>query len=265
MTFMQSDPSEPPLIAPARQALQTLKRVTWLSKKLLAPAAYRALTWSLAAVVLIGLNPAATAQAADGGLTADTPSLADFTFDSYEDITPDEVEATIQENGFAAKPIVVSTEMGRPEKELLARQAQQRKQAEAAAAKTRAAQLAQARRPKITPATSTVVSSVSSAGNSYAYGYCTWWAKSQRPDLPNQLGNGGAWLRSAQSLGLATGRAPKPGAIVVTSESSLGHVGYVESVEGDQMVVSDMNMIGRGKISKRRMSASAAVIKGFIY
>lgn len=78
----------------------------------------------------------------------------------------------------------------------------------------------------------------SSAGNTYYRGYCTWYAKERRPDLPNMLGNGGQWVASAAARGYATGSAPRAGAIAETP----GHVAYVESVRGDgTIVISEMN------------------------
>lgn len=77
-----------------------------------------------------------------------------------------------------------------------------------------------------------------SAGNTYFKGYCTWYAKERRPDLPNQLGNGGQWVASAAAQGYATGSSPRVGAIAETA----GHVAYVEAVNPDGTVVlSDMN------------------------
>lgn len=75
-------------------------------------------------------------------------------------------------------------------------------------------------------------------GNTYFKGYCTWYAKQRRPDLPNQLGNGGQWVANAAARGIATGSTPKVGAIAETS----GHVGYVEAVNADGTItISDMN------------------------
>lgn len=77
-----------------------------------------------------------------------------------------------------------------------------------------------------------------SAGNTYFKGYCTWYAKERRPDLPNMLGNGGQWVASAAAQGYATGSTPQVGAIAETA----GHVAYVEAVNPDGTVVlSDMN------------------------
>ncbi len=79
---------------------------------------------------------------------------------------------------------------------------------------------------------------VDSAGNTYYNGYCTWYAKNRRPDLPNQLGNGGQWVANAAARGYATGSTPRAGAIAEMP----GHVAYVESVNADgTMVISEMN------------------------
>lgn len=93
----------------------------------------------------------------------------------------------------------------------------------------------------------------SSAGNTYTAGYCTWYAKNRRPDLPNRLGNASAWVSSAAAQGFATGSAPRAGAIGQQGN----HVVYVESVNGDGTVtVSEMNYHGLFVISSRTVAAS---------
>jgi len=97
----------------------------------------------------------------------------------------------------------------------------------------------------------------SSAGNTYSRGYCTWYAKNRRPDLPNNLGNAITWTSRAAAQGLATGTTPRVGAI----GQSGNHVVFVESVNGDGTItVSEMNWKGLGIISSRTASAS-----GFSY
>lgn len=92
-----------------------------------------------------------------------------------------------------------------------------------------------------------------SAGNRYAPGYCTWYAKNRRPDLPNQMGNASSWVASAAARGFATGSAPQAGAIGQQGN----HVVYVESVNGDGTVtVSEMNWNGLFVISSRTVAAS---------
>ena len=110
----------------------------------------------------------------------------------------------------------------------------------------------------ITASTSSSVSRAyasNSSGNSYAWGQCTWYAKSKRSDLPNNLGNGGQWATSAAHQGFATGSTPRAGAI----GEQPGHVVYVESVNGDGTVnISEMNYNGRaGVVHTRTVAASA--------
>lgn len=105
------------------------------------------------------------------------------------------------------------------------------------------------------------ISRGSSAGNSYYYGYCTWYAKQRRPDLPNRLGNGGQWVMNAAAQGYATGTTPRAGAIAEMP----GHVAYVESVNGDgTLVISEMNgPAGFGVVGTRTVPASTYF--GYIY
>lgn len=93
-----------------------------------------------------------------------------------------------------------------------------------------------------------------SSNNGYAWGYCTWYAKSKRPDLPNNLGNGGQWVANAANQGFATGSAPRAGAI----GEQPGHVVYIESVNADGTVnISEMNYNGGvGVVHTRTVAAS---------
>lgn len=97
------------------------------------------------------------------------------------------------------------------------------------------------------------VNRVSSSGNGYVAGYCTWYAKSRRPDLPNNLGNANTWVSRARAQGIPTGSTPQVGAIGQQGT----HVVYVESVNGDGTVtISEMNFKGLGVISSRTVPAS---------
>jgi surface antigen len=100
------------------------------------------------------------------------------------------------------------------------------------------------------PATTTYASAApasprsyaTTAGNTYAAGYCTWYAKNRRPDLPNMLGNAASWVASAAARGYAIGTAPRVGAIGQQGN----HVVYVESVNSNGTVsISEMNYGGR--------------------
>jgi len=101
------------------------------------------------------------------------------------------------------------------------------------------------------------------SGHRFPYGYCTWYV-AQKRDIP-WSGNAGTWLYKAKSYGYATGKVPKPGAVMVSAESWWGHVAIVESVKGSQFTVSEMNYAGFAKKSYRTLAASSRFIKGFIY
>lgn len=95
-----------------------------------------------------------------------------------------------------------------------------------------------------------------SAGNTYTPGYCTWYAKNRRPDLPNNLGNADTWAARAAAQGIPTGYTPRAGAI---GQQGM-HVVYVERVNGDGTVlISEMNYRGLYIISTRTVAAGAFV------
>jgi len=108
------------------------------------------------------------------------------------------------------------------------------------------------------------VSSANGNGHRFPYGYCTWYVASKK-HVP-WGGNAGTWLYRAKAMGYATGKKPKKGAIVVTTEDRrYGHVALVEKVKGNVITVSEMNYVGWGKKSTRTLSTSSRVIKGYIY
>lgn len=92
-----------------------------------------------------------------------------------------------------------------------------------------------------------------SAGNTYAPGNCTWYAKSRRPDLPNSLGNANTWYARAAALGWNVGSTPKKGAVGTTTAGGLGHVVYVEAVslDGQYVTISEMNYRGLYSMNTR--------------
>lgn len=92
--------------------------------------------------------------------------------------------------------------------------------------------------------------------NDYAWGNCTAYVASRRP-IPPRWGHARSWLSSAQRAGWATGSSPRPGAVAWTSAGRLGHVALVEAIEGDKVLVSEMNFIGLGRKSQRWVSSSS--------
>ncbi|OYX53984.1 hypothetical protein B7Y92_01000 [Candidatus Saccharibacteria bacterium 32-50-13] len=111
----------------------------------------------------------------------------------------------------------------------------------------------------------------SSAGNGYAYGYCTFYAKNMRPDLPNTLGNANTWYARAAAMGIPVGSTPRAGAIFQTSVGGggYGHAGYIESVDYETGTVtySDMNgLAGWNRIGRSTTTiAEASARWNFIY
>lgn len=104
----------------------------------------------------------------------------------------------------------------------------------------------------------------SSAGpNRFPWGYCTWYVASRRYIPWN--GNAWQWYGNAIAYGNSVGRTPVAGAVMVTWESSVGHVAYVESVNGNSFTVSEMNYAGYGVRSTRTISTSSVPLIGFIY
>lgn len=107
------------------------------------------------------------------------------------------------------------------------------------------------------PVVRAVLASRSYGGpNTYAAGNCTWYAKSRRPDLPNNLGNAITWLSRARSQGIPTGSTPRVGAVAWEPIGGLGHVAIVTAVRGGMVTVSEMNYRGLYVISTRTVAAS---------
>lgn len=102
-----------------------------------------------------------------------------------------------------------------------------------------------------------IVSRGPSSGNTYSAGYCTWYVKNRRPDLPNSLGNANTWYARAAAQGLPVGASPRAGAVGTTTAGDLGHVVYVERVNSDgSILISEMNYAGL--YSQRTRTASAS-------
>lgn len=98
-------------------------------------------------------------------------------------------------------------------------------------------------------------------GNTYDYGYCTWYVKNRRgSSIPNTLGNANTWYARAAAQGMAVGTTPRDGAVGTTTRGALGHVVFVEKVNGDGTIdISEMNAPIWGKATYRTVSASEFV------
>ena len=85
------------------------------------------------------------------------------------------------------------------------------------------------------------------ANSRFAYGYCTWYVASRKPVA--WTGNAWEWYGNARAQGYPVGQTPQAGSIMVSWESWVGHVAYVEQVNADgSWMVSEMNYKGWGII-----------------
>jgi surface antigen len=94
------------------------------------------------------------------------------------------------------------------------------------------------------------------SGNDMDYGYCTWFVKNLRPDLPKGLGNANTWYARASAWGLPVGSVPRVGAVATTTRGYYGHVSLVTGIEGDLIHVTEMNVAGFGVQSNGTYPAS---------
>jgi len=110
-----------------------------------------------------------------------------------------------------------------------------------------------------------------SAGNKYAYGYCTWYAYERRVQLGRPVGsywgNASSWYYSAMAAGYGVGREPAVGAIMQTG-GGYGHVAIVESINwaAGTMTYSDMNGVaGWNRVGYKTISLATARNYNYIY
>lgn len=92
--------------------------------------------------------------------------------------------------------------------------------------------------------------------NNYSRGQCTWYVAGRRP-VPNTWGNANTWYARAARAGWKVGTTPAIAAIAQTSAGWYGHVALVEAIQGDQVLISEMNYLGAYKLDHRWVSASS--------
>ncbi|MCL2085461.1 LysM peptidoglycan-binding domain-containing protein, partial [Candidatus Saccharibacteria bacterium] len=111
--------------------------------------------------------------------------------------------------------------------------------------------------------------------NSYAWGWCTWYAAVRRAEMGNPIGrnwgNASAWAYSAARAGFGVGGTPQVGAIMANGGGfgGWGHVAIVEEVNHEEgwIIISEMNGVGGGLwlVSWRRIPMSTALNGTFRY
>lgn len=100
-------------------------------------------------------------------------------------------------------------------------------------------------------------------GNRYVAGQCTWYAYNRRKEMgigtPSFLHNGGEWYINAPSYGLRVDHTPQVGAALSFypgqdgADGTYGHVAVVEAVNGNVILISEMNVKGEFVVSTRQL------------
>ena len=135
-------------------------------------------------------------------------------------------------------------------------------------------QIPETPKPKLAPQNYTTFAFAQAIRSAYAAGQCTWYVAQKRTDIPTNWGNAKNWLNNALSAGFAVcqGRdcVPQKGAIVSLAENGWtarlwGHVAYIEEVNGNQISISEMNLVGKYKVDNRTLNVGDKKIKGYIY
>ena len=106
------------------------------------------------------------------------------------------------------------------------------------------------------------------SGNRYALGNCTWYAYERRAAIGRPVGslwgNATKWAASARAAGFTVNRTPAPGAIFQYG-GGYGHVGIVDSVDGEYLYVTDMNYAGYNVITSRKIPLSSTGHYNYIH
>ena len=109
------------------------------------------------------------------------------------------------------------------------------------------------------------------AGDTYAWGNCTYWAFAMRlkygDPIPTTWGNANTWDDRAEADGYLVDHTPTVGAVYQTDAGDLGHVAYVSAVDpatGD-WTISEMNAQGLNVVDTRTFKAGTAIFYNFIH
>lgn len=102
-----------------------------------------------------------------------------------------------------------------------------------------------------------------SKGHIFVAGQCTDYV-ARKKYIP-WGGNAKNWIANSKAYGATVDRDANPGDIIVTAESRYGHVGYVESVNGDNVTFSEWNYAGPFKKTVRTLNVNSSIVKGIIH
>lgn len=109
------------------------------------------------------------------------------------------------------------------------------------------------------------------AGNTYAWGNCTWWSYAMRlwagSPIPTSWGNANTWDDRAVADSYQVNNTPAVGAVFQTDEGEYGHVAYVIKVnpESNAWTISEMNAPTLNVVSQRTFTKDEAANYTFIH
>ena len=111
------------------------------------------------------------------------------------------------------------------------------------------------------------------AGDTYAWGNCTYWVYALRlkagDPIPTTWGNAATWAPRALLDGYVVNDTPSPGAIMQTANSAggLGHVAYVTAVDPTTgaWTISEMNVKGLDVVDITTYPSAADANYNFIH
>lgn len=168
--------------------------------------------------------------------------------------TPTFVERQLETQKIQQKMFSDTVEKIKKEEALSSEIATKTKEIEKAVAETAAA-IEELKSYFVEPAKYSPTSKV----NAYVWGNCTWYVKTQRPDIGGFWGNARNWATSAMREGFSVGKEPKIGAIGVSYEGWWGHVFVVTGMNKARtmITISEMNYAGGvGVVHTRTIPAS---------
>lgn len=104
-------------------------------------------------------------------------------------------------------------------------------------------------------------------GRWFVAGNCTWYvAQNKNVDW---RWNANAWIKNARAKWHKTWSTPIPGAIIQFSgrgySRAYGHVGIVADVQGEYVIIKDMNYRGLYEVTIRKVKKNDPAIDGYIY
>ncbi len=108
-----------------------------------------------------------------------------------------------------------------------------------------------------------------SKGHSFAPGHCTDYVARRFSAEGRTIESGGNaknWPANMKAYGATFDKNPTRGSIIVTTDNRrYGHVGYVESVDGNNVTFSEWNYAGLYKKTVRTLPKNDSTIRGFIH